>query len=177
MKLTSIFRPAVVTIVLPLIVFNTFAADNVTINVTGKVIASPCTTVNGSSATLSVNLGDTIQANSLAEAGSGTELKAFDLPLTGCPASTTNVKATFTGTADTEASLWKNTAASPAVNTAVELTEQDAPTVPLGNNATLTEPVTAGNVTFKLAARALSKLGSVTPGDIASTIVVSFEYQ
>lgn len=177
MKLVNLFHPTVVTSVLALVAFNSYAADDVTINVTGKVIASPCTTINGSASTLSVPLGDTIQANSMATAGSGTELKTFDLPLTGCPESTTNIKATFTGTADTEVSLWKNTAATPAENTAVELTEQSAPTEPLGNNSTLSTRVTAGNATFKLAARAFSKLGSVTPGDISSTIVVSFEYQ
>lgn len=157
---------------------NGFAADNVSINVTGKVIASPCTTINGGATTLAVPLGDTIQAKDLATAASGTELKTFEIPLTGCPASTTNIKATFTGTADTEDStLWKNTAAAPAGNTSVELTDQAEPGTPVGNNSSLTMPVTAGNATFKLAARAFSKLGSATPGDIESTIVVAFEYQ
>ena len=50
---------------------NLYAADTVNINVTGKVIASPCTTLNGGSSALNVDLGQDIQAYSLEAAGSG----------------------------------------------------------------------------------------------------------
>lgn len=154
----------------------TFAGDNVTINITGKVIASPCTTINGGAATLSVPLGDDIQATTLSSAASGTTPVKFEIPLTGCPLGTTNIKATFAGTADSDNTLWKNTAATPAANTAVELTNQ-ADSAKISNGSTLDAAVSSGSATYKLQARAYSTLGSVTPGDIESTIVVSFEYQ
>ena len=156
---------------------NIYAADNVNINVTGKVIASPCTTINGGSNALNVDLGQTIQASSLAAAGAGSTLKTFDLPVTGCPASTTNVKVTFTGTPDaTDATLWSNSAAQPAANTAVELSQQTTDTI-LSNYSSLIGAVDAGSTTFKLQARVLSQAGSVMPGDVSSVIVASFEYQ
>ncbi|MBT1713642.1 type 1 fimbrial protein [Enterobacter dykesii] len=152
-------------------------SDSVNINVTGRVIASPCTTINGGSDSLSVSLGETIQATTLSKPDSGTPKVTFDLPLTGCPLGTLNVKATFSGTADTTSpTMWKNTAASPAANTAVELSTQADSTI-LGNGSTLTVPVSDGNATFKMQARAYSSAGSVTPGDIDSTIIVAFEYQ
>ncbi|KGB01070.1 type 1 fimbrial protein [Enterobacteriaceae bacterium RIT814] len=156
---------------------NIYAADNVNINVTGKVIASPCTTINGGSNALNVDLGQAIQASSLATAGAGTTLKTFDLPVAGCPASTTNVKVTFTGTPDSgDSTLWANSAANAAANTAVELSQQTTDTI-LSNNSSLIGAVSEGSTTFKLQARVLSKAGSVMPGDVSSVIVAAFEYQ
>lgn len=152
-----------------------YATDNVNIKVTGKIVASPCTTINGGSSTLNVPLGD-IQATTLATAGSGSSMVAFELPLTGCPASTTKVKVTFSGTADTDATRWKNTAAAPAASTSVEISQQDT-SVLVSNDTSITEDVVSGAVTYKLQARAYSKDGSAMPGDIESVIVASFEYQ
>ena len=156
---------------------NLYAADTVNINVTGKVIASPCTTLNGNSNALNVDLGQDIQAYSLEAAGSGSTLTKFDLPVTGCPASTTNVKVTFTGTPDgTDATMWANNAADAAANTAVELSEQTSGDI-LSNNSSLTGAVEDGSTTFKLQARVYSTAGKVMPGDVSSAIVASFEYQ
>lgn len=156
---------------------NLYAADTVNINVTGKVIASPCTTLNGGSNALTVDLGQSLQAASFAEAGSGSAMKTFDLPVTGCPASTTNVKVTFTGTPDTaDATMWANNAADAAANTAVELSEQTSGDI-LSNNSSLIGAVEDGSTTFKLQARVYSTAGKVMPGDVSSAIVASFEYQ
>jgi len=156
---------------------NIYAADSVGINVTGKVIASPCKTLNGGSDALNVDLGQSLLADSLKEAGSGSAMTTFDLPVTGCPASTTNVKVTFTGTPDaTDATRWANNAGQPAANTAVELSQQTTGTL-LSNNSSLIGAVEGGNTTFKLQARVYSKAGEVMPGDVSSAIVASFEYQ
>lgn len=156
---------------------NIYAADTVNINVSGRVIATPCKTLNDSNNALDVDLGHSILADTLKDAGSGSEMKAFDLPVTGCPDSTTNVKVTFTGTPDaSDATLWSNSAAQPAANTAVELSQQDTGTI-LSNNSSLTGAVEGGNTTFKLQARVYSKAGKVMPGDVSSAIVASFEYQ
>lgn len=156
---------------------NIYAADTVGINVTGKVLATPCKTLNGGSSTLNVDLGQSIGATTLEAAGSGSPITTFDLPVTGCPVSTTNVKVTFTGTPDaTDATRWANTAAQPAANTAVELSQQTTGTI-LSNNSSLIGPVEGGSTTFKLQARVYSTAGTVMPGDVSSAIVASFEYQ
>ncbi|MEL2239539.1 fimbrial protein [Leclercia adecarboxylata] len=156
---------------------NIYAADSVNINITGRVIASPCTTLNGGSDALNVDLGQSLQASSFEGAGSGSAMKTFDLPVTGCPASTTNVKVTFTGNPDgTDATLWANNAAQAAANTAVELSQQSTGAI-LSNNSSLIGAVEEGNTTFKLQARVYSKAGKVMPGDVSSAIVASFEYQ
>ncbi|MBS3045961.1 fimbrial protein [Enterobacter mori] len=153
------------------------AADNVSINVTGRVVASACSTVNGGKNTLDVDLGTNIGAADLATPGSGSAMKTFELPLTGCPSGTNNIKVTFSGTADTTTnSRWKNTAATPAANTSVELSAQGTGVI-LSNGSTLTTPVVDGAASFKLQARAYSSVGSATPGDISSVIVASIEYQ
>ena len=177
MKATQLLSTLAIAVSFSLFAANTFAADNVSINVTGKVISSPCTTLNGGEATLSVPLGDNIEAATLSTAASGTPLVKFELPITGCPLGTSNIKATFSGTADTTTTtMWKNTAASPAPNTAVELSNQDGGAL-ISNGGTLTAAVTSGAATFKLQARAYSAKGGVTPGDIESVIVATFEYQ
>lgn len=163
--------------IIPFSILNSYAGDNVSIDIKGKVIASPCTTINGGTTTIPVSLGDNIQASSLAAPGSGTPLVKFDIPITGCPASTTNVKATFSGTADNfDNTLWKNTATSAAPNTAVELSDQATGTK-LSNGSVLNSPVTSGSATYQLQARAYSVQGSAKPGDIESIVVMSFEYQ
>lgn len=177
MKMKNKYSAIAAVIMLAMQTFSVMAANDVNIKISGKVVPSPCTTINGGAADLTVNLGDTIQAASLAAPNSGTDMVKFEIPLTDCPAGTQNIKATFSGTPDNgDATLWKNTAASPATNIAVELSDQTAGTL-LSNGSTLDAPVVGGAATYKLQARALSKIGSVLPGDITSTIVVSFEYQ
>lgn len=176
MNVTKLISTLAVTLTATLFAANTFA-NSANIDIKGKVIASPCTTVNGGETTKEVALGDSIGADTLATAGSGTPLVKFDLPLTGCPAGTTNIKATFSGTADTTTTtMWKNTAANPAPNTAVELSNQ-ADSALISSGSSVNAAVTAGAATFKLQARAYSAAGSATPGDIESVIVATFEYQ
>lgn len=152
-----------------------FAADPVNINITGKVVASPCM-VNSGSGDLAMDLGQNIQASSLATAGAGSTPVTQDLKLTNCPVGTTNVKATFTGTADTTSTtMYKNTGS--ATSLAVELSNATDSSL-LSNGSTLTLPVQGDNtVTFKLKARAYTALGSVSPGTINSVVVADFTYQ
>ena len=153
------------------------AADNVNIQITGKVIASPCTTVNGGQNPLTVSLGNDISTSSLQPAGSNSTWVDFDLALTGCPTGTNNVKATFTGSPDAvDGTRWANTAASKALNTSVELREQ-VTNVLLSNGSMLTTSVASNKATFKLKTAAYSSQGNATPGDISTVILASFIYQ
>ncbi|KFC81316.1 fimbrial protein [Buttiauxella agrestis] len=153
------------------------AADNVNILITGRVIASPCTTVNGGQNPLTVSLGDDIGASSLQSAGSNSQWVEFDLALTGCPSGTNNVKATFTGSPDTvDGTRWLNTAASKALNTSVELKDK-ATSVTISNGSMLTAPVASNKATFRLKTAAYSAQGNAQPGDISTVILASFVYQ
>lgn len=153
--------------------YNTAAAAPVNINITGNVVASPCT-VNNSTDDLTVDLGTTIQASTLAAAGAGSTPVTFELSLTDCPVGTSNVTVTFTGTpaAAPQSDMYLNTGV--ATPLAVELSS-DA-TV-LGNNSTLSQPVLADKtVTYALSARAVTSTGSVTPGSIVSVVQANFTY-
>lgn len=152
-------------------------ADSVNINVTGKVVASPCTTLNNGVNPLVVDIGQSIQATSLLAASSRSTPKNFDLPLTGCPLGTNNIVATFTGSQDsTTSTMWKNTAANPALNTAIELKQQTTG-VTISKDSTVSVPVTAGAAVYRLSANAFTANGNVAPGDISTSIVASFTYQ
>ena len=72
-------------------------AEPVNINITGKVIASPCVVASGSN--INVNLGD-IPAADIAAAGTTSTPVNFTINLTSCPVGTTSVVVTFTGTED-----------------------------------------------------------------------------
>lgn len=154
---------------------NMALADAVNINITGNVVASPCV-VNNNNSNLSVDLGQTIQAGTLATAGAGTTLTPFNLSLTACPVGTNNVTVTFTGTAATapQTNMYLNTGV--ATPLAIELSSGGLGTV-LGNNSTLTMPVLVNRtVTFPLLARAVTSTGNVTAGSIVAVIQANFTY-
>lgn len=156
--------------------YNTAMADPVNINITGKVVASPCTVVNNGNSDLNVDLGTTIQASSFVNAGDATPAKGFNLTLTGCPVGTNNVTATFTGMAASapQTNMYRNTGT--ATSLAVELSITDLSTI-LSNNVSVTRPVQAGGtVTFPLSARAVTSTGSVAPGTIVALVQANFTY-
>lgn len=148
-------------------------ANTTTINITGKVIASPCSLSQGDS--MSVDLGQSLQAKDLETAGAGSTWVPFTLGLVSCPTGTTSVTATFSGTSDTSDAtrLYKNSGT--AGNIAVEL--QDDKNTPLGNGSILTGTIdTSHAYTYNLKARAFTAQGGTTPGTIASEVMVAFTY-
>lgn len=153
--------------------YNVAKADPVNINITGKVVASPCV-VNNNNSNLNVDLGTAIQANTLEAAGAGTTPTPFNLSLTACPVGTSNVKVTFTGAAAAapQSNMYLNTGA--ATPLAVELSSGG--TV-LGNNSSLILPVQADRtVTYALSARAVTPTGNVMPGSISAVVQANFIY-
>lgn len=152
--------------------YNTAMAA-VNINITGRVIASPCE-VNNNQSTLNVDLGQNIQASTLAAAGASTPPTPFNLELKSCPAGTDSVKVTFTGTpaAAPQTNMYMNTGVANPL--AVELSSGS--TI-LGNNSSLTQPVLSDrSVTYALSARAVTPTGSVTTGSIAAVVQADFTY-
>lgn len=155
--------------------YNVAIADPVNINITGKVVASPCVVNNGNS-DLNVDLGTTIQASTLATAGAGTGPTTFSLVLSSCPVGTNNVAVTFTGSAASapQTTLYKNTGT--ATPLAVELSTSDTGTI-LGNSSMISRAVQVDRtVTYPLSARAVTATGSVTPGTIIALVQANFTY-
>lgn len=157
---------------------NYVSADPVNLNITGKVIASPCTV--GTSATINTDLGQTITADSLNTAGSSSTWVPISVPISGCPAGTSNVTATFSGTAAASEPLHYSNAvgAGYATNISIQLENVNGGTVAnKGPGTTMVVPVSSGAATFSLRARVHSKSGGATVGNIATVVQMNFTYQ
>lgn len=146
-------------------------ADPVTVNITGKVIASPCIvdTVNSD---LNVNLGD-IEASTMSNSGQVSTIIPFQVVLKSCPAATSNATVSFSGTEDTAApGRYLNTGV--ATNVAVEVL-QNGVLIPPGSN--INQVVQSDRtVIYSLQSRAYAK-SQVTPGSIIATVQMTFSYQ
>lgn len=149
-------------------------AIDTTINITGKVVASPCE-FDGDSI-LNINLGRNIEAIDLATANTAGDWVPFSFAMKNCPLSTTNVVATFNGTPDSPGSLnlYKNT--GDATNVAVEVQSRDSAHKPLGDGQSWSIPRTPSNTAvFPMQGRILSK-GGATPGLVAAVVNITFTY-
>lgn len=147
-------------------------ADPVTLIISGKVIASPCTVSNGTN--MDVDLGRSIQASTLTTAGSNSPVVDFNITFKDCPLGTSSVRIDFSGTADPDdATRYKNSGTG---NVSVELIEKSTWNLK-GNGQNMTRSVLADrSVTFDLRSRAYSK-GNVTPGTINTVVLASVTYQ
>lgn len=154
------------------------AADPVTLNITGNVVASPCE-VSTASQNMNIDLGGgkDLQSADLNEAGSSSEWVPITVSLENCPAGTSSVTATFHGTADAADAETLYTNTGTATNVAVQL--EGKAEEPYGNGKTSSITIadaTDGKPTWDLQTRAFSKNGGVTPGSISSVITMTFAY-
>lgn len=159
-------------------VHSAFAADPVSINVTGTIVASPCVV---ETATLTVPLGDDLQSADLNAASTSSAWVPISVKFKSCPAGTSSITATFHGTPDAgdPATLYSNTAVDAgddkaAKNIAVQL--ESLTDEPYGDGKTATINISSTTPTFEMHARAFSKDGGATPGKISSVITMSFTY-
>ncbi|MFQ0830815.1 fimbrial protein [Serratia fonticola] len=151
-------------------------ADPVTVNITGRVTAAACTVDN--SGVYNVIMPD-VTAAVLNPANSNGTWKTFDVTLSNCPAGTTSVKATFTGTADgNDGNKYASTTgAGFATNVSVQLQNRSGTVADKGNNSTMSVTVDASkNATFDLQARPFSTPGGATPGNISTVVLMNFTY-
>ena len=151
------------------------ALADTALNITGTIKASPCTVSDNGGSGISVNLGDNIEATSLAAPSSASGWVQFNIPMSNCPTTTQQVSAAFSGTvAEESATLYKSTGTASRVQ--IEL--QDSAGNNQGNGTTLIQPVnaTTHEATFPLRVRAYSSQGGATPGSILGRVVVSFTY-
>lgn len=152
-------------------------AADATINVTGNVVATPCT-VDTATKTLGIPLGD-VQASVLAAAGASSPWSTlYNITLSGCPSTTTKVNATFSGTADTnDTNGYKNAGSGGSAAVSVQLAKTDGTTF-LKNGASFGDTtVASGRVTMPVKARMFTKAGTVAPGAVSSAISVAFTYK
>lgn len=154
--------------------FDANAADVVSINVTGNIIASPCE-IKSDSSNIAVDLGQNIQATDLLHPGDASPWVPLDVNLINCPAATTKATILFQGTADSvnPADMYRNTGT--ATNLAVQL--QGAGGQPFGNGQSFTGTIVNNAYSYHLRARAFTQNGNVTPGTISSVVTATFTYQ
>ncbi|STD10677.1 fimbrial protein [Cronobacter sakazakii] len=152
------------------------ADDPVTMNISGKVTASPCT-VDGDSINKTIDLGNgqPIQTSTLYEAGSATPWITFHINLKDCPTGTTKATITFAGTPDEDNpdDMYKNSGT--ATNVAVQL--QGTGGDKFGNGKYWTGVVDKETYTYNLKTRAFTQNGQVSPGTINAVVTASFTYQ
>lgn len=174
MKATKIIVPGILYFAMITPPLNVNAADPVTLNITGNIIASPCQ-VSSDSVVKNIDLGQNIQASNLQTAGSSTAWTNFDINLVSCPLGTVKAVMTMHGTADTinPNDMYKNSGG--ATNIAVQL--QSSGGAPLGDGKSISGAVVSNAVTYKLRTRAFSQNGGVTPGTIISVVTATFVYQ
>ncbi|MEX3137561.1 fimbrial protein [Serratia ureilytica] len=147
------------------------SASDVTINVHGSVVATPCTTILSD---IDVDFGD-IFSTTLDSAGASTDWKEIKLDLDGCPVGTSSVNIKFSGApsvVDNNYYLNSGTAED------IVLELQDSDSTLLKNNESRTMDVNflTGKASFPVKVRVRSLTGNPTDGTISSTISVSYTY-
>ncbi|HEI8868021.1 TPA: type 1 fimbrial protein [Serratia odorifera] len=148
-------------------------ADPVTINITGNVIAAPCV-VDGTSS-INVDLGD-IPASDLAAVDAATPWKAFSMSVKNCPAGTTKVTASFSGTPAPDAPDYRYINTGTATGISIALAK-DTDTN-LGNGATWAVNVDSSrSATWPMRTRIVASNGKATPGTVKAVVVATLTYQ
>ncbi|MBF7978833.1 fimbrial protein [Rahnella laticis] len=151
------------------------AAQALDLNISGTVIASPCT-VDTSSVSKDVDFG-TVRSTDLKDAGSASDWKSFSVNLINCPVSTTKAQVTFTGNpAQEDATMYDN--AGTASNVAVQMATYADKSNILGNGTSMTVNIDAQHqATYLLAGRLVSINGNTGPGTFNSVVQLNFTYQ
>lgn len=158
-----------------LTLFSAAAQADPSITVSGKVVASPCT-VDTDTVNKIVDLGS-LQRRDLQTAGEGGEWQNFDLLLTNCPAGTTRVTATLSGTPDSDdATAWKNSGTSEKM--ALRIASRDhSQTVASGDSLDQNVNISTRSASFPLSARMFTPQGSATAGTFQALMNVDFTWQ
>lgn len=151
------------------------SAQALDINISGIVVASPCT-VDTASVSQDVDFG-TVRNTDLKEAGSSSSWKSFSVNLKNCPISTSKAEVTFNGNpASEDATLYAN--AGSASHVAVQMATDGDKTKILGNGTNLIVNIDAQHqAQYLLAGRLVSLAGNTGSGTFSSIIQMSFTYQ
>lgn len=152
------------------------AADNLSINVTGKVVAGPCQ-IDPNDLVKNISLGDNIPAQDTV--GTMGETQDFTITFTNCPKGTSGFTATFSGTPASinPESAYANTATeNPAKNVALVLQKNGDGSGGLGNGQVWNVDASGNQTPVLHMQTSAYSLGNATPGNISTSIVMSLEY-
>lgn len=157
--------------------FGQTVTDSVTLSVMGEITALPCNIVWPSS---TINLG-TWSAPILNQNGAkGSPAKKVTLHFRNCPAEATAALITFTGTpAPSSPDIFANKAQGEGVAQDVGLALYYADPVEksIGNNDTVSVPVSVEDSSFDFYAHMVSLHGASTAGLFSSTITLNVSWQ
>lgn len=150
-----------------------------TLKISSNITASPCTVDTASkNTTITIPATDAASLNNTLYGFSkwSNDLK---ITLTDCPAATTKVDATFTGTPSDNVDWYKNTSTTSgdAADVGIELMSLDD--ISLKNGAVLPNiPVTNGVASFSMHARLQGvKKGEIGAGMVATAVSINFTYK
>lgn len=161
-------------LLLALLCWKAFAADSVSVGVTGNIVASPCI-FNGGNSNLDVNLGD-IQAKNMVTPGSSSDPVAFNLRFTNCPAGTRNVTASFSGIPDPVAGPDYYMNSGTASNVAVAMSEAGSGALKGTGSSIMGNIAADGTATLAMQASVKSMSGGATPGSVSAVVVMTLQY-
>lgn len=152
------------------------AAQATDINLSGTVVASPCT-VDTSTQAQTVTF-DQARAVDYLRVGDTSEWQDFELTLSACPASTTQVTALFSGDADNDDVTKFANAQGSADGMALQIMTRDHLTEisPAGELAVSVDSQSR-RATFPLSARMYTPTGKVAAGEFNTTVQLTFTYQ
>ena len=148
------------------------AQDQVSVSVTGNILASPCK-IDTDNLNQTIKLGVLVSSD-LQKPGSAGPEKKFQIKFYDCPAGTSQVNLTFSGNPDNDEPLSSYKNDGSASNIFVRLMTQN--NEPAGPGQVISGMVDADNaVNFDLSAQAVSK-GEVIAGSImaAATFTVTY---
>lgn len=146
------------------------------INLSGTVVAAACTVdTNTKAQTVTFQQARAIDYQTV---GKTSEWQDFQLTLSGCPASTTQVTASFSGDADTVDPTKFANSLGDATGMAMQIMTRDhlAEIQPLGELSVGVNNV-QHSVIFPLSARMYTPTGVVTAGEFKTVVQFSFTYQ
>ena len=155
-----------------------YASDS-SMTMTATVVASPCT-FDTANSLMEIPLGD-MYADQMVAPASRSEEVFFNFAFKDCPAGTTSVVATFSGTDNPETfggKTFLNSGTAKNVGVQVKPLAGDWDAVSLSNGSTLTATVNENKTAlFKMSSRMYTPTGEATPGSVQAVVTMSFTYQ
>jgi minor fimbrial subunit len=153
---------------------NAQAADT-TINISATVTAASCTT----KAPASIPIAFTLNAADVAAVGANSTWSSdATISLSGCPATTKSVVATFNGPSvagDTDGYQMKDSTGTAVTTGSIQLAQSDSTLITTAKN-TYTVNTVSNAADFKVKARMHSITGAIMPGVYTTAVDVTFDY-
>lgn len=146
------------------------------ININGTVVASACSVDTGTvDQTVTFEQARAVDYTKVSDTS---EWQDFELTLSACPLSTTQVTVQFSGDADSDDSTKFANAQGSASGMALQLMTRDHQTEisPQGTLAVVVDK-NSRRAVFPLSARMYTPTGHVTSGEFQTTVQLTFTYQ